>query len=235
MMLSKADHARVGEAVKAAEATTSGEIFCIAAGEVSQYREIPLAWAAAVALIVPPLLILVGLQPWTLIDRYAPLAGESDWAVGGTHLATQTVVMETLAAYAAFQAVLFAVVALIVSIPQVRRALTPRFLKRHRVRRTAYAHFASTGLVNDAQRTGVLVFAALKDRQVEIVADKGIHDAVGDKVWNAACAALVDGMKRRDPAGGFVRAVETCGAALSEHFPATGPHDNRFPDELVEL
>jgi putative membrane protein len=235
MMLSKADHARVAEAVKAAETGTSGEIFCIAAGEVSQYREIPLAWAAAAALIAPPLLILFGLQPWTLIDRYAPLSGESDWAIGGTHMATQTVVMETLAAYAAFQAILFAAVALIVSIPAVRRALTPRFLKRHRVRRTAYAHFASTGLLGDPARTGVLIFAALKDRQVEIVADRGIHDAVGDKVWDAACAALVAGMKRRDPAGGFVRAIETCGAALYQHFPATGPHDNRFSDELVEL
>jgi len=108
-------------------------------------------------------------------------------------------------------------------------------LKHHRVQRTAYAHFASTGLANAPNRTGVLIFASLKDRQVEIVADKAIHDAVGDKVWDAACAALVNGMKRRDPGEGFVKAIGMCGDALAQHFPSTGPHDNHFPDELVEV
>ena len=229
MMLSQADHTRIAEAVKAAESRTSGEIFCIATGEVSQYREIPLAWAAAVSLIVPPLLLMFGLQPWTLLNRYLAAGGEWSTTSG------QTVVAEAIAAYAIAQTVLFALVALVVSIPPVRRALTPRFLKQRRVRRLAYGHFASTGLIHDPQRTGVLVFASLKDRQVEIVADKGIHDAVGDPVWNKAVSALVKGMKRRDPGQGFVDAVGVCGAALADHFPADGPHDNRFSDELVEL
>jgi putative membrane protein len=235
MMLSKADHARAAEAVKAAEARTSGEIFCIVTGEVSQYREIPLAWAAAAALIIPPLLVMVGLQPWTLIDRYLPSTTPDGWSIGGAHLATQTLVAEALGAYAMMQAILFAVVALIVAIPPVRRALTPRFLKQHRVRRLAYGHFASTGLIHAPDRTGVLIFASIKDRQVEIVADKGIHDAVGDKVWNAAVSALIGGMKRREPGQGFVDAIGLCGEALAVHFPATGPNDNRFSDELIEV
>jgi putative membrane protein len=228
MMLSQQDHQRVAEAVQAGEARTSGEIFCIVAGEVSQYREIPLAWAAAVALILPPLLLVFGIQPWLWLDRYT--AG-GDWSVGGS----QVLVAKAIGAYALAQGLLFAVVAGLVSIPQVRRVLTPRFLKRHRVRRTAYAHFASTGLIHAADRTGVLIFASLHDRQVEIVADKAIHDAVGDPVWDAACKALVDGMKAGRPGDGFVKAITVCGDALAEHFPASGPHENRFPDELVEV
>ena len=241
MMLSAQDHARIAEAVKAAEAKTSGEIFCIVTGEVSQYRETPLAWGAAAALIVPPLLLVFGLQPWVWVEHYMGLValGAADrgggWTAGDMHVATQTLIVDAIGAYALAQTVLFAMVAFVVAIPPIRRALTPRFLKQHRVRRTAYAHFASTGLINDPGRTGVLVFASLKDRQVQIVADKGIHDAVGDKVWNTAVGALVEGMKRRDPGQGFVKAIDVCGEALAAHFPADGPKDNRFSDELVEV
>lgn len=234
MMISKADHARIADAVKAAEAGTHGEIFCIVTAEVSQYREIPLAWASASALILPPLLVAFGLQPWTLLSHLLPTSTEQAWATGAGSSVGQTVA-ENLGAYAVAQAFLFALVALIVSLPPVRRALTPQFLKRHRVKRMAHGHFVSTGLVNDPQRTGVLIFASLKDRQVEIVADKGIHDAVGEKVWDSAVSALVGGMKRRQPGQGFVDAINTCGAALAQHFPASGPHDNRFSDELIEV
>ena len=212
-MLSATDHANIAAAVTAAEAKTSGEIFCIAAEEVSQYREIPLAWGAAFALILPPLLLVLGVHPWT-------------WAVqesqgwNAAPASAQTLISEAIGLYALAQTALFAVVALFVSIPEVRRALTPGFLKRHRVRRTAYAHFASTGLINAPNRTGVLIFASLKDRQVEIVADKAIHDEVGDKVWDAAVKALVKGMKKQAPASGFVQAIEVCGAASPSISPA---------------
>lgn len=235
MMLSEADHARIAKAITEAEAATVGEISCVVTGEVSQYREVPLAYAAAAALILPPLLLVFGIHPWALIDRYMPTGADAGWSIGGGQLATQTVVSGAIGAYAIAQAALFALVALITAIPPVRRALTPKFLKRHRVRRMAYGHFASTGLIHTPGRTGVLIFASLKDRQVEIVAEKAIHDAVGDTVWNAAVAALVQGMKRKDPGQGFMEAIKLCGDALTAHFPSTGPHQNHAPDELVEI
>jgi putative membrane protein len=235
MMLSEADHARIGQAITDAEARTTGEISCVVTAEVSQYREIPLAYAIAAALILPPLLLVFGLQPWILIDRYMPTGGDAGWSIGGGRLATRTVVASAIGAYAIGQAALFAVVAAIASVPPIRRALTPRFLKRRRVRRMAYGHFASTGLIHTPGRTGVLIFASLKDRQVEIVAEKAIHDAVGDKVWDAAVAALIQGMRRKDAGQGFMQAIRICGDALTEHFPSSGPHQNHAPDELVEI
>ena len=227
-MLSKADHARIAEAVAKAEAGTTGEVFCILAKEVSQYRETPIAWAAGVALILPPVALLLGVQPW----RFAE--GVDSWSAAAPGN-INTFLAEAIGGYALIQAVLFLVTALIVAIPPVRRVLTPRGLKRHRVRRAAYAHFASTGLAQMEGRTGVLIFACSSDRQVEIVADKAIHDLVGDAVWNEAVAALVKGVGGKDPAAGFVRAVEICGAALSAHFPSQGPHDNKFQDGLLEV
>src|SRR6516162_1905877 len=61
-MISQADKARIAEAIRTAETKTSGEIFCVIARHASDYRLVPLAWAAAIALVVPaPLIYLVQL------------------------------------------------------------------------------------------------------------------------------------------------------------------------------
>ena len=225
-MLSEADHQKIAAAVGAAEARTTGEIVCILAREVSNYREVPLALAAAVALLGPPLVLLAGvpaeaLTPWA-----------RDWSAGAAPAVTLTRALE---AYGLLQVVLFALVAGVASIPAVRRLLTPAPLKRHRVHRAALQQFLATGLHLEAGRTGVVIFASQHDRRVELLADDAIHAAVGDTVWNAAIAAVQDGMKRGRPAQGYIRAVELCGEALAIHFPSQGPHENTISDRLLEI
>jgi putative membrane protein len=61
-MISDADKIRIADAIRAAEARTAGEIFCVIAGHSSDYRLVPVAWAAAIALLVPlPLVCLTSL------------------------------------------------------------------------------------------------------------------------------------------------------------------------------
>jgi len=52
-MMSDADKKRISDAIRAAEAKTSGEIFCVVAQRSGAYRLVPVAWAAALALFVP--------------------------------------------------------------------------------------------------------------------------------------------------------------------------------------
>ena len=60
-MIGDVDKARVAAAIRRAELQTSGEIFCVIAQHSSDYRLVPLAWAALVALLVPlPLIYLTG-------------------------------------------------------------------------------------------------------------------------------------------------------------------------------
>jgi putative membrane protein len=68
-MISDADRARIADAIRAAEAKTSGEIFCVLARSAGGYRLVPVAWAAAVALIVP--LPLIYLSEWGSTTIYA--------------------------------------------------------------------------------------------------------------------------------------------------------------------
>src|SRR5436309_6352122 len=66
-MISEADKARVADAIKAAEAKTSGEIFCVIARHSSDYRLVPIAWAALIALLVPLPLVYLTFWPASVI------------------------------------------------------------------------------------------------------------------------------------------------------------------------
>lgn len=62
-MITESDKARVTAAIRDAESCTAGEIFCIIARQSSDYRLVPVAWAAGVALAAP--LPLLALTNWS--------------------------------------------------------------------------------------------------------------------------------------------------------------------------
>jgi putative membrane protein len=82
----------------------------------------------------------------------------------------------------------------------------------------------------------VLIFVSARERMAELIADEGIATDVDKHVWDRAMAALVEGLKRGQPAAGFAAAVGLCGDVLAERFPAD-PNDNpnELPDGLVIL
>lgn len=230
MALTPEDYARVNAAIRAAEAHTSGEIFCILAREASDYRETPLAWAAGAALVLPLALIPLGFDAaW-----FDWVPGFGGWTAGHSAAVGESVAAALLA-YAAVQVAVFIVAGLIVSLPPVRRALTPRALKRERVHRAALEQFLAKGLHQTAGRTGVLIFASLADHRAEVVADEGIYARVDRAVWSEAVQQLTEGLRRGRPADGFVAAIEHCAVVLAEHFPPGGENPNEIPDTLVEI
>jgi putative membrane protein len=212
-MLTADDHKQIADAIHTVEQKTAGDIYCIVAHESSQYREVPLAWGAALALIIPPLALLAGLAPGFFSD---PL---SSWSIAST-AAQARELSYALSFYALAQGILFAAVALTASIPAVRRAVTPGFLKRHRTAQLARQHFVSSGLHLGHGQPHVLIYLSLMERRVEVLADEAVHRAAGEGVWKDASEAVTAGM-RGDPTVGIVRAIEIAGASLIKHFPAT--------------
>src|SRR5580704_6358434 len=216
MLLNTEDHDRITAAVASAEDGTGGDIFCVLAGEVSSYREVPIAWGAAAALIVPPVVMALALGP----ALAAITAG--DWTAAQASAVPNQVAF-ALTGYGIAQLLLFGIVTLLTSMAPIRRLLTPRFLKRHRVKKAAYHHFVAAHSHVKESETGVLIFVALIERQVEILADAAIHTQCGDAVWARAAAAIQQGMKAPDPTAGIERAIAICGAALKTHFPQAAP------------
>jgi len=224
-MLSRQDHDRISAAITEAEQRTRGEVFCVLAQEVSRYREVPLAWGALAALLAPALMVWAGLHRLALTGIFTSWTDESARAV-------ESMILRALTAYSLLQAGIFAVVVLVVSLPSVRRVMTPRFLKRHRVRQVARNHFVAAGARHHEPH--ILIYASLADRQVELVAHEAIHKAVGEGPWNSAVAAVTEGMKSGRAADGFVTAIRICGDALAAHFPSDGTPRNQLPDTLLE-
>ena len=187
----------------------------------------PLAWAAAVALLLP-LLALAGAQ----------VTGHFDYGLGGWeagHIgAAHAAIFATLGIYALFQIGFFVLLFVVFSIPPIRRRLTPPSHKRLHVRERAMEQFLARDLDKTREQTGVLIFVSLQDRRAEVIAGAEISDKLDPSAWDDVIADLVAGLKAGEPGDGFVSAIERCGRILAEHFPAGPNNPNELPDTLVE-
>ena len=123
----------------------------------------------------------------------------------------------------AIQSILFVAVGLALSPAGLRLGATPGFVKRARVARMAAQHFVSTGMHLKETQPHVLVFVALAEHRVEIIADPAIHAIVGNSVWEKARDAVTAQM-RTAPGDALCKAIAIIGAPLIEHFPATAAH-----------
>jgi putative membrane protein len=226
--LSQADQDRIAQAAAEAEKTTAGEIYCVLAPEVGDDRAVPLIWATGAALLLPALALLAGFRPEMLSRLFG------GWSIG--HAAAQDVaILSALLTYVGLQAAIFAVVAALVSIPAVRRTLIPAAVKKARVRQAALDYFLAKDLHLTRERTGVLIFAALAEHRVEVIADDGVHAAAPSGVWEEVVADLVAGLKRGAIADGFVAAIARAGAILAAHAPPRPDDRNELPDGLTVL
>jgi uncharacterized membrane protein len=84
------------------------------------------------------------------------------------------------------------------------------------------------------QRNGVLVYVALKDRQLAVFADEGIHKKVGEAYWEKVVNDMLQNFNRNDYAKGIAGCVIQVGEALRSHFPYDrGTDKNELPDDIV--
>lgn len=230
-LLSDEDLAAIEAAVREAETRTTGEIYCVLAEESADYHATPLAWAAGVALLAPAILLLAGIQV------SAPdLGAFGGWTAEQVEDVGEAAARAALVGTLLLQALLFLVTLFVAAIPPVRRALTPRGLKRDRVRQRAEELFLSKNLHRTRERTGVLIYVSAAEHMAELIADEGINAEVAPGTWDRAMADLVAGLKRGEPAAGFTAAIERCAEVLAERFPARpGDNPNELPDAVVVL
>ena len=124
---------------------------------------------------------------------------------------------------------------------QLRFAVEPalplaRVLSRVEPRERALEVFGLLRIWDTAENCGVLVYLLLADRDVEIVADRGIHGHVGTAAWEAICrkmeAAFRDGRFTEGVEAGIVE----INALLAQHYPrGAAATDNELADRPVVL
>ncbi|QMW22615.1 TPM domain-containing protein [Sandaracinobacteroides saxicola] len=227
MQLSADDHARVRAAIKAAEATTSGEIFAILTQERHRYTGFALSVAAFIAFVLPFAAVALGFGPaaWLAVVR------DAGWLAGDADLADR----RAIELYAALQLALFVGIAALLWLTPLSQRLAPRFLRHDRVHELALRQFLAKGIHLTEGRTGVLLFVSVADRISEVVADKGIYEKVPPETWAETNEALLRGLRAGDPARAFEEAIAIAGAVLAAHFPPCPKNPNELDDRLIEL
>ena len=84
------------------------------------------------------------------------------------------------------------------------------------------------------ERNGVLVYVALKDRQLAILGDRGIHEKVGSEFWNNEVRKMLMHFSNNAYSDGIIAIVYDIGTALTSYFPYDSKSDkNELPDDIV--
>lgn len=218
ILFSEADHARVSEAVAAAERSTNGEIVTIVAERSDAYHDVGLHYAVA-----GMLLLAVATAVWP-----GPIEELLGWTSGPE-------VARTAFYLAIVQAVAFLVIRYALAWMPARMALTPGATKLRRVRRRAFELFRASAENRTAGRVGILLYLSLAEHRAEIIADEAIHSKVAQERWGDAMAALLAKLRAGDAAGGMVDALAQIAAILEAEFPKTECDVNELPDRLIEL
>ncbi len=104
-------------------------------------------------------------------------------------------------------------------------------LKRLPPRERALEVFGLLRIWDTEENCGVLVYLLLADRDVEIVADRGIHGKVGAAAWEAVCRRMEAAFREGRFADGAEAGIAEINALLAQHFPRA---DQAGPNELPD-
>ncbi|MGZ5219692.1 MAG: TPM domain-containing protein [Chitinophagaceae bacterium] len=83
-------------------------------------------------------------------------------------------------------------------------------------------------------RNAVLLYIAMKDRQLAVFGDEGIHTKVGTEYWNKEINLMIDKFDKENYGDGISQCVRDIGEALHHFFPFDNNTDkNELPDDIV--
>jgi uncharacterized membrane protein YgcG len=108
-------------------------------------------------------------------------------------------------------------------------------LKGMTVRARAIRVFSDLRVWDTAENTGVLVYLQLIDRDIEIVADRGIHALVTQGEWDAICQRMETAFRESRFEAGVIAGLNDITALLTRHFPAHAENSNELSDKPVAL
>jgi uncharacterized membrane protein len=107
--------------------------------------------------------------------------------------------------------------------------------KGQSARERAIDLFSALRIWDTELNNGVLIYVLLADRDVEIVADRGIAAKVDAQAWQDICHAIEAACAQGDYAAGALKGIRAVTEVLAAHFPADGGGRNELPDEVVVL
>ncbi|MDQ1314442.1 MAG: hypothetical protein QG662_551 [Pseudomonadota bacterium] len=96
-------------------------------------------------------------------------------------------------------------------------------------RERAIEMFSNLRVWDTERNSGVLIYLLLADRDIEIVADRGIAARVDATAWEAAAQAMEAAFREGEFERGALAGIERISGMLAAYFPPSGHN----PDELA--
>lgn len=114
----------------------------------------------------------------------------------------------------------------------VVRALVPPARLTKAVDAKAKQVFVEHGLTETRDRSGVLILVSELEHRVHILADRGIHEVVGEQGWQREVDVILRAIRNGTAEVGLCEAVAHIGAKLAEVFPPRSDDANELTDHV---
>jgi uncharacterized membrane protein len=108
-------------------------------------------------------------------------------------------------------------------------------LRNQSARARALDVFSHLRIWDTAHNSGVLIYLLLADRDVEILADRGIDALVGAAEWQNICTMMEVEFGKGNFEDGVLKGIEAVTRHLVKHFPKHGAGRNELPDAPVVI
>ena len=189
----------LAQAVGEIEKNTNAEIVVVVRGRSGSYRHADYLVGAIVALIG---LIFVLFSPWEFHTYWIPF---------------DVIALYVAGAFVSSRG------------DWLRRFFTSKKFQQKAARTGAAAMFYEAGIANTSAENGLLIYLSLLERQMEVIADRGVLKSVPPLKWNHAVFELKELAKDAEP-GKLIEGLRSLGKLLAEHLPATGENPNELAD-----
>jgi putative membrane protein len=116
--------------------------------------------------------------------------------------------------------------------PLKRLLVTQQQLDAH-TRIRAERAFLEEEVFNTRERTGILIFVSFFEKEIMVMADKGISKVVEQREWDALVRLIIDGISRNKLVDGLEAAIKRSGEILLEKGFVRAEDDiNELGDDL---
>jgi putative membrane protein len=193
--LTEEDRGRIQEAVRLAEARTSGEIVPLVVPQSESY-DIAIWKGGAIAAV---LAVAFALLVFYFYDG---------WGFGWLHTGWGAATLALLAGTAG--GVLGGLV------PTIKRWLVGGEAMTRAVHRRAVKAFVEEEIFDTRDRTGILLFISLFEHRIEVLGDAGINQKVSVDEWAEVVETIRKGVRNGHLVNGLVEAIGMCGHLLEK-------------------
>lgn len=102
-------------------------------------------------------------------------------------------------------------------------------------RERALEVFSQLRVWDTEQNNGVLIYLLLADRDVEIVADRGVHARVGTEGWERICREMEALFRQGKFEEGALHGIRAVSEHLARHYPPRRGDRNELDNRPVKL